>query len=91
MAYRASHQAWSKSLDAGTFCKNGPGSSVGIESGYGLDGPGIEFRWRRGVPHLSRPTVGLTQPSIYGYLVFPVFTKRPGRDADLSPASSAEV
>ena len=25
---------------------NGPGSSVGIETGYGLDGPGIESRWR---------------------------------------------
>ena len=23
----------------------GPGSSVGITTGYGLDGPGIEFRW----------------------------------------------
>jgi hypothetical protein len=23
----------------------GPGSSVGIATGYGLDGPGIEFRW----------------------------------------------
>jgi hypothetical protein len=24
---------------------NGPGSSVGIATGYGLDGPGIESRW----------------------------------------------
>ena len=24
--------------------KNGPGSSVGIATAYGLDGPGIEFR-----------------------------------------------
>jgi hypothetical protein len=24
----------------------GPGSSVGIVTGYGLDGPGIESRWR---------------------------------------------
>jgi hypothetical protein len=23
----------------------GPGSSVGIAIGYGLDGPGFEFRW----------------------------------------------
>ena len=23
----------------------GPGSSVGIATGYGLNGPGIEFRW----------------------------------------------
>jgi hypothetical protein len=26
-----------------TLC--GPGRSVGIATGYGLDGPGIEFRW----------------------------------------------
>ena len=25
--------------------KGGPGSSVGIATGYGLDGPGIESRW----------------------------------------------
>jgi hypothetical protein len=27
--------------------KGGPGSLVGIATGYGLDGPGIEFRWGR--------------------------------------------
>ena len=32
---------------------SGPGSSVGIATGYGLDGPGIEFRWGRFFPHLS--------------------------------------
>jgi hypothetical protein len=26
--------------------RRGPGSSVGIATGYGLDGPGIECRWR---------------------------------------------
>jgi len=31
-----------------------PGSSVGIATGYGLDGPGIESRWGRDFPHLSR-------------------------------------
>jgi hypothetical protein len=25
------------------FCTGGPGSSVGIATGYGLDGPGIEL------------------------------------------------
>ena len=39
----------------------GPGSSVGIATGYGLDGPGIESRWRRDFPHLSRPALGPTQ------------------------------
>jgi len=40
------------------------GSSVGIATGYGLDGPGIESRWGRDFPHLSRPTLGPTQPSV---------------------------
>jgi len=33
-------------LNDGTLCRCGPGSSVGIATGYGLDGPGIESRWR---------------------------------------------
>jgi hypothetical protein len=41
-----------------------PGSSVGIATGYGLDGPGIEFRWGRDFPHLSRPGLGPTQPPV---------------------------
>jgi len=31
----------------------GPGSVVGIATGYGLDGLGIESRWGRDFPHLS--------------------------------------
>ena len=42
----------------------GPGSSVGIATGYGLDGPGIESRWRRDFPHLSSPALGTTQPPV---------------------------
>jgi hypothetical protein len=42
----------------------GPGSVVGIETGYGLDGPGIESRWGRDFPHLFRPSLGPTQPSV---------------------------
>ena len=41
----------------------GPGSSVGT-TGYGLDGAGIESRWRRDFPHLSRPALGPTQPPV---------------------------
>jgi hypothetical protein len=33
----------------------GPGSSVSIATGYGLDGPGIKSTWRRDFTHLSRP------------------------------------
>ena len=42
----------------------GPGSVVGIATGYGLDGPGIESRWRGDFPHLSRPALGPTQPPV---------------------------
>jgi hypothetical protein len=43
---------------------SGPGCSVGIATGYGLDGPGIESRWGRDFPHLSRPALGPTQPPV---------------------------
>jgi hypothetical protein len=39
----------------------GPGSAVGIATGYKLDGPGIKFRWQRDFPHLSVPALGPTQ------------------------------
>jgi hypothetical protein len=39
-------------------------SSVGIATGYGLDGPGIESRRGRDFPHLSRPALGHTQPPV---------------------------
>ena len=45
-------------------CKCGPGSMVGIATGYGLDSPGIESRWVRDLPHLSRPALGPTQPPV---------------------------
>ena len=35
-------------------------SSVDIATGYGLDGSGIESRWRRDFPHLSTSSLGLT-------------------------------
>jgi hypothetical protein len=40
------------------------GSSDGIATRYGLDGPGIESRCGRHFPHLSRPAVRSTQPHI---------------------------
>ena len=42
----------------------GRDSSVGIATGYGLDGPGIESRWERDFLHLSRPVLGPTQPPV---------------------------
>ena len=45
-----------------SFC--GPGSPVGIATGYGLDIEGIESRWGRDILHLSRPALGSTQPPV---------------------------
>jgi len=35
-----------------------------IATSYGLDGPGIESRWGRYFPHLSRPALRPTQPPV---------------------------
>jgi hypothetical protein len=32
-----------------------PGRAVGTATRYGVDGPGIEWRWRRDFPHPSSP------------------------------------
>jgi hypothetical protein len=42
----------------------GPGSSVGITTVYGLDGPGIELRLGGDFPHLSRPALAHTRPPV---------------------------
>jgi hypothetical protein len=68
---------------------SGPGSSVGIATGYGLEGPGIESRWKQDFPHLSRQCLGPTQPPVQWVPVFTGGRKRPGRDSDPSPLSSA--
>jgi hypothetical protein len=69
----------------------GPGSIVGIATGYALDGPGIESRWGRDFPHLFRPALVPTLPSVQWVPGFPGAKERPGRDADPSPPSSAMV
>jgi len=70
---------------------SGPGSVVGIATAYGLDGPGIEFRW--GETFRTSPDRPCGPPSLLynGYRVFPGGKVLPGRDADPSPPSSAEV
>jgi len=69
---------------------SGPGSVVGIATGYGLDGPGIESRWGRDFSRAS-PDRPWGPPSLLynGYRVFPRGKERPGRDADPLPPSSA--
>jgi hypothetical protein len=39
-------------------------SVVGITTRYWLGGPGIESWWGRDFTHLSRPTLGPTQPTL---------------------------
>jgi hypothetical protein len=66
---------------------SGPGSSIGIATGYGLDGPGIESRFFAYVQtgpgsHPASCTMGTGS--------FPG-VKRKGRGADHPPPSSAEI
>jgi len=61
---------------------SGLGSSVDIATGYELDGPGIEYRWRRNFPHLSRPALGTAQPPVQWVQVLPGGKERPGPEAD---------
>jgi hypothetical protein len=68
---------------------SGPGRVVGIATGYWLDGPGIEFRWGRDFPHLSRPALGPIQPLVQWVTALSRGKEWPGRDADPSPTYSA--
>jgi hypothetical protein len=58
--------------------------TVGTENRYGLDGPGIESRWARDFPHLSKPALWPTQPPRQE-------VKRPGLGVNHTSLSSAEV
>jgi hypothetical protein len=42
----------------------GRNSAAGIATRYGLDGPGIEYRWERDFLHPSRQALVPTQPPI---------------------------
>jgi len=62
-----------------------PGSSVGIATGYGLDGPVSNLG--RGEIFRTCPDRPWDPPSLLcnGYRVFPGCKERPGREADPSP------
>jgi hypothetical protein len=60
-------------------------SEVDITTGYRLEGLGIEFRWGRDLPHLSKLALGPPSPLYNEYRVFPGSKKRLGLDADPSP------
>ena len=69
----------------------GRDSSVGIATGYGLDGARIESRL--GEIFRACPDWPWGPPSLLynEYRLFPGGKERPGRDADPSPSSSAVV
>ena len=62
---------------------------VGIATGNGLDGPGIEFLWGRDFSHPFRQAHPAS--STIGTGSFFSRVKRPRRGADHPPLSSAEV
>ena len=63
----------------------GLNSPVGIATRYWLDGPGMESRWRRDIPHPSRPALGPTQPPMQWITFRSKGVKRPGRGVDHLP------
>jgi hypothetical protein len=73
------------------LCFCGPGSSVDIANGYGLDGPGIKSRWGRDFSHTSRPALWPTQPPVQWIPGLSRGVNWPGRGADHPPPPSAEV
>jgi hypothetical protein len=69
----------------------GRDSVVSIGACYGTDGPGIESRWGRNIPHPSRQTLVPNQPPVqWAPGVFPRI-KRSGRGAEHPIPSGAEV
>jgi hypothetical protein len=66
-------------------------SSVGIATGYGLDGPGIESQWGvRFFAHIQTGPGAHPASCTMGTWSFPE-VKRPGHGADHPRPSSAEV
>ena len=71
---------------------SGPGSSVGIATGYGLDGTGSNPGDRRDFAHLSRPALGAYPASCkMGTGSFPGVNCGRGVTLTPSPSSSAVV
>jgi len=60
-------------------------SAVGIETRYGLDGLGIESRWRRDFPHPSIPAMGAHTASYTVRTGSFSGVKQPGRGVDHPP------
>ena len=69
----------------------GRGSSVGIETRYGLITPGIESQWGANFLHPSRTTRGSPTLLFSGHQVSFPGVKRPGRAVNHPPTSNVEV
>ena len=69
----------------------GRDSSVGIVTGYGLDGPGIESRWEARFSATVHTGPGAQPDSCTVGTGSFLGAKRPGRGADHPPPSIAEV
>jgi hypothetical protein len=63
----------------------GRDSSVGIATRYEVDGAGIECRYGRRIPYLSRQALGPKQPPIQRLPGPFLGVKRPGRGVDQPP------
>jgi hypothetical protein len=64
---------------------------VGIATRYGLEGPGIQFRWGRDFQYPSSPALEPTQPPIQWIPCLYPGLKRLGRGVDHPSLSTAEV
>jgi hypothetical protein len=90
-------RCWTANINHRYRQEKSPDSSVGIALGYGLDGRGSRVRSPTGLgiflfTTASKTALGPTQPPIQwvpGALSLGI--ERPGREADHSPPSSAEV
>jgi hypothetical protein len=76
---------WLKNFGTGTSWKGGPGSSVGIATGYGLDGPGERIPVGPRFSALVQTGPGAHPASCTMGTGSFQGVKWPGRDADPSP------
>ena len=66
-------------------------ANVGIATRYGLDGPGIEFRWEVRFPGRVQNGPGY-HPASYTMVIGPFTVVKPtGRGIEHAPQSSVEV
>jgi len=78
------HAKCLRSISPLSIIYRGPGSSVGIATGYGLDGPGMESRWRARFPApFQTGPVAHTASCTMGTASFPGI--KSGRGVTLTP------